>query len=112
MNIKQKKTEDLQQFRQRLYAELQEADVKTMQIEFDFNKVIDFLLTVKRINEKSSFEQNQGWFCRYCEFEEYCMKGWNYFMKLPSTENSKVVQVGFLLTMSRKSDANLLLMRY
>ena len=93
VNIKQKKTEDLQQFRQRLKAELAEADVKPVQIEFDFNKVIDFLLMVKKINEKSDFEQNQGWFCRYCEFEEYCMKGWNYFMKLPSTERRNIEKV-------------------
>ncbi len=82
VNIKQKKTEDLQQFRQRIKDELKEAEVKTVQIEFDYTKVIDFLLLVKSINETAEFPQNKGWFCRYCEFEEYCMKGWNYFMKL------------------------------
>lgn len=93
VNIKQKKTEDLQQFRNRIRSELAEADVKTVQIDFDFNKVIDFLLKIKSINEKTEFEQNQGWFCRYCEFEEYCTKGWNYFMKLPSTERRNIEKV-------------------
>lgn len=43
VNIKQKKTEDLQRFRQRIKDELKEAEVKTVQIEFDYTKVIDFL---------------------------------------------------------------------
>lgn len=93
VNIKQKKTEDLQQFRQRIKLELQEADVKTVQIDFDYTKVIDFLLQIKSINEETEFKQNQGWFCRYCEFEEYCTKGWNYFMKLPSTERRNIEKV-------------------
>lgn len=93
VNIKQKKTEDLQQFRQRIKDELKEAEVKTVQIEFDYSKVIDFLLLVKSINETAEFPQNKGWFCRYCEFEEYCMKGWNYFMKLPSTERRNIEKV-------------------
>lgn len=93
VNIKQKKTEDLQQFRQRIKDELKEAEVKTVQIEFDYTKVIDFLLLVKSINETAEFPQNKGWFCRYCEFEEYCMKGWNYFMKLPSTERRNIEKV-------------------
>lgn len=93
VNIKQKKTEDLQQFRQRIKAELQEAEVKTVQIDFDYGKVIDFLLKIKSINEEAEFKQNQSWFCRYCEFEEYCTKGWNYFMKLPSTERRNIEKV-------------------
>ncbi len=93
VNIKQKKTEDLQQFRQRIKDELKEAEVKTVQIEFDYTKVIDFLLLVKSINETAEFTQNKGWFCRYCEFEEYCLKGWNYFMKLPSTERRNIEKV-------------------
>lgn len=93
VNIKQKKTEDLQQFRQRIKDELKEAEVKTVQIEFDYTKVMDFLLLVKSINETAEFPQSKGWFCRYCEFEEYCMKGWNYFMKLPSTERRNIEKV-------------------
>lgn len=93
VNIKQKKTEDLQEFRNRIRSELAKVDVKIEQIEFDHNKVIDWLLQVKKINEKVDFEQNQGWFCRYCEFEEFCMKGWNYFMNLPKNERRNIEKV-------------------
>lgn len=93
VNIKQKKTEDLQQFRQRLLEELKTVEVTTVQVDFDYEKVIEFLLQIKGINEVTEFKQNQGWFCRYCEFEEYCMKGWNYFMKLPSKERRNIEKV-------------------
>lgn len=93
VNIKQKKTETLMEFRQRIWEELQDVDVKTVQIDFDHEKVIDFLLQIKTINETSDFEKNEGWMCTYCEYQEYCMKGWNYFMKLPSTERRNIEKV-------------------
>lgn len=93
VNIKQKKTEDLNQFRQRIRENLQECEVQKVQIDFDYEKVIDFLLKVKSVNETTDFEKCPGWFCRYCEFEEFCQKGWNYFMKLPSTERRNIEKV-------------------
>ena len=64
-----------------------------MQIDFDYEKVLDFLFQIKTISETTEYPQNHGWFCRYCEFEEYCQKGWNYFMKLPSTERRNIEKV-------------------
>lgn len=93
VNIKQKKTEDLQEFRNRIRSELAKVDVKIEQIEFDHNKVIDWLLQVKKINENADFEQNHSWFCRYCEYEEFCVKGWNYFMNLPKNERRNIEKV-------------------
>ena len=93
VNIKQKKTEALMEFRQRIWEELQDVDVKTVQINFDAEKVIDFLLQIKSINETSDFKRNEGWMCTYCEYQEYCQKGWNYFMKLPSTERRNLEKV-------------------
>lgn len=93
VNIKQKKTENLQQFRQRLWEELKNAEVKTLSVDFDYTKVIDFLLQIKSINETSEFAQNKGWMCTYCEFLEYCQKGWNYFMKLPSEKRRNIEKV-------------------
>ena len=93
VNIKQKKTENLQQFRQRLWEELKNAEVKTLSVDFDYTKVIDFLLQIKSINETSEFAQNKSWMCTYCEFLEYCQKGWNYFMKLPSEKRRNIEKV-------------------
>lgn len=93
VSIKQKKTETLQEFRQRIQAELATAEVKTVPIDFDYEKVIDFLLQIKVSNETTDFEKSPGWNCRYCEFEEFCQKGWNYFMRLPSTERRNIEKV-------------------
>lgn len=93
VKIKQKRTETLQEFRRRIQAELQECEVKKMQIDFDYEKVIDFLLKVKSAQETTQFEQNQSWFCQYCEFNEFCLKGRNYFMRLPSTERRNLEKV-------------------
>ena len=42
VTIRQKKTEILQEFRERLKSELAKVEVKIVQIEFNYNKVIDF----------------------------------------------------------------------
>lgn len=93
INIKQKKTETLVQFRQRLLDELNGAEIKTLTVDFDYTKIIDFLLQIKKVNETSEFEQNKGWMCTYCEYQEYCQKGWNYFMKLPSETRRDIEKV-------------------
>lgn len=93
INIKQKKTETLVQFRQRLLDELNGAEIKTLTVDFDYTKIIDFLLQIKKVNETSEFEQNKGWMCTYCEYQEYCQKGWNYFMKLPSETRRNIEKV-------------------
>ena len=93
INIKQKKTETLVQFRQRLLDELNGAEIKTLTVDFDYTKIIDFLLQIKKVNETSEFEQNKGWMCTYCEYQEYCQKGWNYFMKLPSETRRYIEKV-------------------
>lgn len=93
INIKQKKTETLVQFRQRLLDELNGAEIKTLTVDFDYTKIIDFLLQIKKVNETSEFERNKGWMCTYCEYQEYCQKGWNYFMKLPSETRRNIEKV-------------------
>ena len=93
VSIKQKKTEDLQEFRQRLQEELNDCEVKIHQCEYEPEKVIEFLLETNHIHGTSEFEKEPGWYCRYCEFEEFCMKGWNYFMNLPKNERRNIEKV-------------------
>ena len=88
--IRQKKTEDLQEYRARLKDELAEKEVQISPVKFDYTKVIDFLLTVKATQEEKEFPKTEDYLCRWCEFEEYCMKGWDYFMKLPENKRRAV----------------------
>ena len=93
VTIRQKKTENLQEFRERLKSELAKVEVKIVQIEFNYNKVIDFLFGIKAVNEEAEFPQEKTYLCRYCEFQEFCEKGWNYFMKLPENKRRNIEAV-------------------
>ena len=93
VQIRQKKDESLMDFRQRLQDELSGADVQKVQLDFDYRKVIDFLLEIKAVNEEKEFPQTESYLCRFCEYQEYCEKGWNYFMTLPENKRRNIEQV-------------------
>lgn len=93
VSIRQKKTETLLNFRQRLKEELAGAEVKTVQIGFNPEKVIEFLFGIKAIKEEKDFTQNKSYLCRFCEYQENCEKGWNYFMKLPENKRRNIEAV-------------------
>lgn len=94
VSIKQKKTETLIEFRQRLEDELSQAEVKEVQVRFNPEKVIDFLFGIKEINEETKFPKiKKSYLCRYCEFQDYCMKGWDYMIKLPENKRRNLEEV-------------------
>ncbi len=90
VSIRQKKTESLQDFRERLKEELSKVEVKIVQIEFSMEKVLGFLFEIKAVNEETEFPQETSYLCRYCEYQEFCEKGWNYFMKLPENKRRTI----------------------
>lgn len=93
VTIRQKKTETLLDFRERLKSELQGVEVKIVQIEFNLEKVIEFLFGIKAVNEEIDFPQERSYLCRFCEFQDYCKKGWSYFMKLPENKRRNIEAV-------------------
>ena len=92
VNIKQKKTETLGQFRQRIQEELKTAEPNLVQVEYDQNKVLDWMFNVKHTIEAVDFPKNQSWLCRYCEYADYCIKGVD-FMLLPKNERRNIETV-------------------
>lgn len=92
VNIKQKKTESLQEFRKRIQEEAMNVEPKLVEIEYDQSKVIDWLFKVKHMTEAEEFYKNQGWLCRYCDYNNYCQKGWD-FMLLPKNERRNIEKV-------------------
>jgi len=89
VNIKQSKKEDLFQFRKRIQEELDKAEPKLVEIEYDPEKVINFLLSTKTMLEAQEFPKSKSWLCNYCEYNEFCQKG-NDFMNLPSSERRNI----------------------
>ena len=92
VNIKQKKTESLGDFRNRLIAELQTAEPELVEIQFDMNQVIDFLFEVQTVLEAKDFPKNEGYLCNWCEYQDYCQKG-NDYMLLPKNERRNIEKI-------------------
>lgn len=91
VQIRQKKTEDLYQFRKRIDEELENTfeNLEFMKINYDPKKVISFLLDVKKLYDCESFEKNPSYLCNWCEYKNYCEKGEDY-MLLPKNERREV----------------------
>lgn len=83
--IRQKGTETLAQFRDRLRETLKEKEPEIVYIDFDPMKVVEFMLDVKHTVEATEYPKTPNHFCGWCEYEEYCLKGWDY-MLLPKNE--------------------------
>lgn len=90
--IRQKKTEDLLQFRKRLKDTLNGLNPEVIFVEYDVNKVIDFMGSIKNCLETADYEKNETRLCDWCEFKDFCKKGENY-MLLPKNEKRKVDQI-------------------
>ena len=93
VTIRQKKTETLLEFRERLKEALSGVEVKTVQIGFNPERVIEFLFGIKAVNEETEFPQEKSYLCRYCEFQEYCEKGNDYMIKLPENKRRNIEAV-------------------
>ena len=88
VKIRQKNSETLLQFRERLREALVDAAPWVKPVEYNSLKVVDFLISAKRMIETTDFAPNPNHLCGWCEYEEYCQKGWDY-MILPKNERRK-----------------------
>ncbi len=92
VNIKQKKTEDLGQFRKRIQSELNDTEPKLVQIEYDQEKILDFMFNVKTVLEAEDFPKEPNYLCNWCEYQDYCEKGVD-FMLLPKNERRNIEKI-------------------
>lgn len=88
--IRQKKTEDLFQFRKRLLFELSLMDVSIYKVDFDSQKVGAYLDAVEEIKAATQFPKNESGLCRFCEYEQYCKKGDTTMITMPKIERRKI----------------------
>lgn len=90
--IRQNQTEDLYQFRKRLEQELDKLQVTVHYLDYDHNKVIEAMLTGIVALETTEYRKNVSDACKFCPYQEYCLKGEDY-MLLPSTERRSIKKV-------------------
>ena len=93
VQIRKTKDESLDEFRQRLNDRLGKAEVKIEQINFNIEAVIDFLFEIKKATETTDFYKAENHMCRFCEYQEFCQEGWDYFMKLPENKRRSIDEV-------------------
>lgn len=84
VQIRQKKTEDLHQFRQRLLKELDKVNIRVESIPYDPQKVIDHLELTQDIMTCGDFPQNPTRLCDWCDYKKFCQEG-DMTDMLPST---------------------------
>lgn len=89
VQIRQKKTETLQDFRNRIYEELEAKEIQIKEVVYDPSKVADFYETCMNIGLTDKCEKNESYLCDWCEYKDYCQKGLDY-MILPSAERRQV----------------------
>ena len=82
--IRQKKTEELFQFRQRLEETLETMTPRVERVEYDPNKVIEFMTSTKHVVEAEEYEKRESRLCDFCNYQNYCQKGDEIDMALPS----------------------------
>lgn len=74
-NIRQKKTETVQQFRDRLYGELDKLSVEIVEVPFDESSVTKFTDDCKRIETTTEFPKCVSRLCQWCDYEPLCQRG-------------------------------------
>lgn len=85
ISIKQKKDESILQFRARIMQEMEQKDIEIREVVYDPGKVLKFFNTAMSIQYAEKFPKNVGYLCRWCEYENYCLKG-DKTMLLPKNE--------------------------
>lgn len=83
--IRQKKTEDLYQFRERLQAVLVDMWPKLYRVEYDASAVADFLADSMEMANAEEFPKCESRLCDWCDYKDYCLGG-NDMLVLPKNE--------------------------
>ena len=87
--IRQKKTEDLNQFRLRLHKTLESATVQVKEVRYDARKVMDFMQNQVNALTCTDYKKQESRLCDWCEYQSYCQNGEELNM-LPSTKRVEV----------------------
>ena len=83
--IRQKNTEDLYQFRQRLRATLEDMWPKLYRVEYDPAKVAEFAVGTMEMANAEEFPKCESRLCDWCDYKDYCLGG-NDMLVLPKNE--------------------------
>lgn len=89
---KQRASESLTDYRRRIENELSKAKISTLKVNYNADKVISFLLGIKKLTEATEFPKKESYICRFCDYCDYCQKG-DVYMLLPKNERRNIEEV-------------------
>lgn len=72
VKLKQEEDEDISKYRERLIKECEAQNIQIIPIEYNIQKVIDFLTDSKHCIECQDFNKKPNKFCFFCDFKKYC----------------------------------------
>ena len=81
--------ETLYEFRNRCLKDLESKEIVVKKIDYDPNKVIEYLIDTKHCIEDTEYIKNPTRLCDWCEYQLYCEKGIDY-MNLPKNERRHI----------------------
>lgn len=81
--------ETLYEFRKRCMKDLEGKEITVKRIDYDPNKVIEYLISTKHCIEDTEYIKNPTRLCDWCEYQPYCEKGIDY-MNLPKNERRHI----------------------
>jgi phage nucleotide-binding protein len=90
ISIRQKKTETLRTFRERLEEELNNAQPRIEYVEYSQKKSDEFQELMKEIEKTQEFPKNQTRLCDWCDYQDYCRKGEDYMINLPENKRRAI----------------------
>ena len=89
-NKTNKRDETLYEFRKRCIEDLEQKEVQIVKVDYQPNKVIEYLIATKHCIEDTEYIKNPTRLCDWCEFKAFCQEG-NDFMILPKNERREKV---------------------
>lgn len=81
--------ETLYEFRNRCIEDLEQKEIRIEKVQYDSNKVIEYLIATKHCVEDTEFLKNPTRLCDWCDYKLYCEKGIDY-MNLPKNERRDI----------------------
>lgn len=89
-NKKNKRDETLHEFRKRILADLEGKDIQFVRIDYNTEKVIEFLTSAIHAMNCVEYTKQPTRLCDWCDYKKYCEKGDNVDMALPSTQRRTI----------------------
>jgi phage nucleotide-binding protein len=88
LQIRQKKTETIIQFRNRLLQDLEETELQFSEVEYDPTLIKDFGAMVRTMFKAYDFPKESSKLCPYCDYKKLCQEGFDD-MLIPKNEKVK-----------------------